>query len=303
MEIKGISTIMITPFQENGDLDLGSLSSMVRFQMRAGVHGLTILGIMGEAHKLTELERSQVIETVVKEVDGRIPVTVGCTANGTDVAVYYSKMAEALGANAVMVAPPANLKNYELIFQHYAAIGRSVSLPIVIQDEPVTTNVLLPAAFQARLEREIENIKYCKLEEAPSPMKITNLLKETYGQLTVFGGLGGVYFYEELLRGACGIMTGFAFPEVLVAVYNAFTAGDKTKARDIFYKYLPLIRFEAQLGIGGVTIRKEIFKERGIIKSSHVRSPGVPVDLTTLGEMKDLLECLDLSEDTVQIKA
>lgn len=301
MEIKGISTIVITPFDEQGNIDVDSLRNMVRFQMDSGVHGLTILGIMGEAHKMIEAERAEVIKTVVEEVDGKIPVTVGCTANGTNVAIHYAKMAESLGAHSVMVAPPANVKNYDLIYHHYAAIAEAISIPIVIQDEPVTTNVILPVEFQAKLEREIDNIKYCKLEETPTPIKISKLIKETNGALKILGGVGGVYFYEELLRGASGIMTGFAYPEVLVAIYNNFVQGNKEKARDIFYKYLPLIRFEAQLGIGGVTIRKEIFKERGIIKTAYVRSPGPKIDELTIQEMKDLTEYLGLNKQEISI--
>lgn len=300
MDIKGISTIMITPFRDDGSLDNEGIRNMVNFLMEAGVHGLTILGIMGEAPKLTEEDRRQIIDIVVKEVKDRIPVTVGCTANGTHVVNHYVKMAESLGAHTVMIAPPANVKNQELIFDHYAAIAKETTLPIVIQDEPVTTNVVLPAPFQAKLEREIENIKYCKLEESPTPIKITKLVEESAGALKVFGGLGGVYFYEEMLRGASGIMTGFAYPEVLVAIYEAYTDGKKELARDIFYQYLPLIRFEFQLGVGGVTIRKEVFKERGIIQSSHVRSPGMPVDIATLNEMREMIQYLGLGGTGVQ---
>jgi 4-hydroxy-tetrahydrodipicolinate synthase len=104
-----------------------------------------------------------------------------------------------------------------------------------------------------------------------------------------------MYFYEELNRGAVGIMTGFAYPEVLVGTYQRFIQGQRNEAREYFFKYLPLIRFEAQLGIGGVTIRKEIFKLRGIIESSHVRFPGAKVDEQTMEELRDLIEFVGLS--------
>ncbi|MNC62728.1 hypothetical protein D3C81_2080210 [compost metagenome] len=103
-----------------------------------------------------------------------------------------------------------------------------------------------------------------------------------------------MYFYEELERGAVGIMTGFAYPEILVHTYDLFNAGKKQEARAYFYRYLPLIRFEAQLGIGGVTIRKETFKLRKAIASSHVRFPGTSVDPQTMEELQEMIAFLGL---------
>ncbi len=105
-----------------------------------------------------------------------------------------------------------------------------------------------------------------------------------------------MYFYEELSRGAVGIMTGFAYPEILVRVYGLFSGGRKKEAREHFFRYLPLIRFEAQLGVGGVGIRKEVFALRRIIGSSHVRRPSPPLDAVTLLELEDLVAYLGLTE-------
>jgi 4-hydroxy-tetrahydrodipicolinate synthase len=106
--------------------------------------------------------------------------------------------------------------------------------------------------------------------------------------------LGGMYFYEELVRGASGIMTGFAYPHVLVETYRLFVDGERREAQEYFFRYLPLIRFEAQLGVGGVGIRKEILKLRGAITSSHVRFPAPSLDEGTLQELEDLVEVLGL---------
>ena len=165
-----------------------------------------------------------------------------------------------------------------------------------MQDEPVNTGVIMPAPFIARLVNEIEGCRYVKLEEAPTTIKISSLLKNATSEVGVFGGLGGMYFYEELVRGAAGTMTGFAYPHVLVETYRLFTAGEKREARDYFFRYLPLIRFEAQLGVGGVGIRKEILKLRGVIDSSHVRFPAPALDEETLRELEDLVEALGLAD-------
>lgn len=291
----GVCTITLTPFDDNGNIDEESLRKLTNFYIDSGVHGMTILGIMGESHKLSENERLRVTDIVMEETRGRVPVIVGCTSRGTDVSAMLARKAEEAGAAGVMIAAPAGLKNEDMLFKHYEEIAKQISIPIVIQDEPVTTGVIMSPQFLARLNKEIPNCQYVKLEEAPTTVKTTKILELTGDRLGVFGGLGGMYLYEELDRGAIGIMTGFAYPEVLVETYKRFSNGDKSGAREYFYHYLPLIRFEAQLGIGGVTIRKEIFQMRDIIKSAHVRFPGAVVDQRTVDEVKELIEYVGLT--------
>ena len=168
-----------------------------------------------------------------------------------------------------MVAPPNNQRSLDLVFEHYRRVAGAVSVPVVVQDEPVNTGVVMPAPFIARLVDEIEGCRHVKLEEAPTTIKISALLNNAKTEVGVFGGLGGMYFYEEL-RGAAGIMTGFAYPHVLVETYRRFVEGDKREAQEYFFRYLPLIRFEAQLGVGeSASARRSSL--RGVISSSHVR--------------------------------
>jgi 4-hydroxy-tetrahydrodipicolinate synthase len=210
--------------------------------------------------------------------------------------VERARAAEEAGAAAVMVAPPNNQRSLDLVFEHYRRVAEAVSVPVVVQDEPVNTGVVMPAPFIARLVDEIEGCRHVKLEEAPTTIKISALLSFAKTEVGVFGGLGGMYFYEELARGAAGTMTGFAYPHVLVETYRRFVEGDKREAQEYFFRYLPLIRFEAQLGVGGVGIRKEILKLRGVISSSHVRFPAPALDEETLRELEDLVEVLGLAD-------
>jgi 4-hydroxy-tetrahydrodipicolinate synthase len=296
MPLRGVYTIALTPFTDKGDLDDKSIGSLSEFYMDAGVHGITILGIMGEAHKLSDAERRAITERYVAAVGGRVPVVVGCSAVATKVVAERVQEAEKAGATAVMVAPPNNQRSLDLVFEHYRRVAEVVSVPVVVQDEPVNTGVVMPAPFIARLVNEIGGCRYVKLEEAPTTIKISSLLKGIETDVGVFGGLGGMYFYEELVRGASGIMTGFAYPHVLVETYRLFVNGERREAQDYFFRYLPLIRFEAQLGVGGVGIRKEILKLRGAITSSHVRFPAPSLDEETLQELEDLVEVLGLAD-------
>ena len=298
MSLTGVCTITLTPFTEGGDVDLESIDSLAGLYLDSGVYGLTILGIMGEAHKLSDAERSMVVGRYIEAARGRVPVVVGCSAVATKVTVERAREAETVGAAAIMVAPPNNVRNLDLVFEHYRRVAEAVSVPVVVQDEPVNTGVVMPAPFIARMINEIEGCHYVKLEEAPTTIKITNLIEKIEDpdkRAGIFGGLGGMYFYEELARGAVGIMTGFAYQEILVRTYELFSEGRGREAREYFFRYLPLVRFEAQLGVGGVGIRKEVFKMRGAISSSHVRFPAPALDEETLRELEELVGLLGLA--------
>lgn len=293
-ELRGVCTIALTPFTEEGEVDLAGIDSLARHYLSSGVHGITALGIMGEAHKLSDRERTAVAGRYIAVAEERVPVVVGCSAPATRLAIERAREAEELGAAAVMVAPPNGQKSLDLVYEHYRELSEAVSVPVVAQDEPVNTGVVMPAAFLARLTDELPNCRYLKLEEAPTTIKISSLLDLVNEEVDIFGGLGGVYFYEELSRGASGIMTGFAYPEILVETYRLFSTGERKEAQRYFFEHLPLIRFEAQLGVGGVGIRKEVFKLRGVISSSHVRKPAPALDERTLEELEDLVRLLGL---------
>lgn len=290
----GIYAILATPFADDGTIDFASLDRLVDFELDAGVHGLTILGILGEAHKLTEDERRRVVEAIVRRVRGRIPVVVGTSAPATDLAIRYSRQAQELGATALMIAPPTNLRALDAVREYYRRVHDATTLPIVVQDEPVFSGVVMPAAFLAAITDALPRARAIKLEELPSPVKASQVLAAAKQPVAMYGGMGGVYFYEELLRGAVGTMTGFAFPEVLVGVYAAFTAGDRAGARTLFYQYLPLIRYEGQPVIG-LALRKEIFRRRGIIVSALIRHPGPTLDPGSRAELDEMLTALDLA--------
>lgn len=287
----GIFHIMATPFTDDGALDSDGVEHLVESALAAGVRGLTILGIAGEAHRLTDDERRRVVTVVVKEVAGRVPVVVGVSASGTHLAAGFARMAHEHGADAVMVAPPGGVRNLDAVADYYRAVADAAGLPVVIQDEPVTTQVTMPPPFIARLVGELPAAAAVKLEEAPTLPKITRLRALFDRPVAIFGGLGGVYFFEELSRGAAGAMTGFPYPEALRAIRDHFTAGRRDEARALFYRWLPLIRYESQPGAvpgTSLAIRKEILRRRGWIRSACVRPPATGLDPATLEELGEV---------------
>lgn len=300
MSATGVYNILPTPFTEEGDIDETSLRNLIDFQIEAGLHGLAILGFMGEAQKLTDNERVQVIATVLDQAQGKIPTWVGVQALGTRAAIEQARQAERLGASAVFVAP-INVQDDEVICAFYRQVAESIAIPIVIHDYPDSFKTILSPALIARLTQEIPGVQYIKLEDPPVGPKITKVRELTQDKIKIFGGLGGAYFLEELQRGAVGIMTGLAFPEILVRIYNKFQQGDMLGAAETFDHYIPLIRYEAQPKIG-LAFRKYIYYRRGIIATTTVRHPGPKLDDYTARELEQIIQRVGLSLEKLGVQ-
>jgi 4-hydroxy-tetrahydrodipicolinate synthase len=295
VSLLGVYNITPTPFHEDGSLDLASLRRLTAFTRGKGVNGMTILGVLGEADKLTESERDRVIATAVEAAGPDFPVCVGTTHAGTDGCVAYSRRAQELGASAVMVAPPRLARaNDAALERHYLAVADAIDLPVVVQDfPPAVGGILMSVDLIARIGAASPRLRYLKLEDEPSPMKVSQV-RAAAPDMVVLGGLGGLMFLEELRHGAHGTMTGFGYPEILVDIYRRFSSGDEDGATAVFYKYVPLIRFENQPRIN-LAIRKHIYHRRGAMASSRARAPYAPVDAETLADLDDILRRLDLA--------
>ena len=288
--LHGVNPILPTPFADDGSLDVASLQRLVAFQREAGVHGLAILGFMGEAHKLDEAERRTVIATTVAQSDG-LSVWVGVRALGTAGAVEQARQAEALGAAAVFVAP-AGPQHDDALYEHFATVARAIGIPVVLHDFPESFGITLSPELIARLARD-GLAPYIKAEEPPVLQKMTRVLELAQNEIGVFGGLGGTYFLEELERGAVGIMTGLAYPEVLLAIHDRYRSGDHEAATQVFDRFIPYIRYEFQPKIG-LAYRKHLFWKRGIIASTTIRSPGMRLDTRSRDELERVVRRVGL---------
>jgi len=145
-------------------------------------------------------------------------------------------------------------------------------------------------ALLARIARDVPSARTVKLEDPPTPFKITRILEQTLDfDVRIFGGLGGVFLLEELMAGAAGAMTGFAFPAILVQVVQLFREGQIEEAADVFYRKVALMRFEFQEGIG-MAIRKEVLRRRGAIAHAAIRAPGATLDQTTRDALERVMQ-------------
>jgi 4-hydroxy-tetrahydrodipicolinate synthase len=189
-----------------------------------------------------------------------------------------------------MVSPPRALKlNTESVVSHYKALADAVDLPIVVQDYPPISGFAMEAALLARIAKEVPSARTIKLEDPPTPFKTARILAAAGDtKVAILGGLGGVFLLEELMAGAAGVMTGFAFPEVLVQVVTHYRAGRIDDAANLFYRFVPLMRFEFQEGIG-MAIRKEVLRRRGALADASTRTPGPVLDPGTKAALDRVL--------------
>ena len=291
---QGVYLITVTPFKDNGELDLPSTDRMVDFCLERGVTGLTILGIMGEATKLTAEESRLFVRQVLARVQGKVPVVVGASAPGFAPMGELTKSVMDMGAAGVMVAPPATVRTDDQITGYFEMVNETLGpdVPWVLQDHPVSTTVQMSASVVLKILKNSPRCVMLKHEDWPGLAKLTAICtaiqKGELRKISILtGNGGGLFLPEELVRGANGAMTGFAYPEMMVDVCAAYAAGQVDRAFDIFDAYLPLAKYEQQGGIG-LAVRKHILAERGAIASAAIRKPGPKLSALDIADIKRL---------------
>lgn len=286
----GIYVIAVTPFLPDGAVDMESTDRMVDFYLEAGATGLTVLGIMGEAPKLTVAESTSFVQRIVARVAGRVPVIVGVSAPGFAQMEGLTNSVMDVGAAGVMVAPPGHLRTDDQIVTYYHQVVEFIGeTPFVVQDFPLVTGVQMSIPVISRIVRDLPSCVCLKHEDWPGLEKIGTLRKEGTldRRISILCGNGGVFLPEEMARGADGAMTGFAYPEMMVSVVRNHREGNLDRGRDLFDAYLPLARFEQQPGLG-LAIRKHVLTKRGVIAHATQRRPGATLSEAGKAEV-DLL--------------
>lgn len=286
--LEGVFSVLPTPFQPDESLDIPSLKKVIDLYLRAGVNGLTASGVTSETARLSAEERVRVFEIVMQHVNGRVPVVIGTSTEGVQTCIDLSRRASSLGAAAVMISPPRLPKlNSASIVAHFQRVASAVDIPIVVQDYPPVSGFVMEPSLLATIASEVPAVKGIKLEDPPTPLKISRVLEQTKG-VEIVGGLGGTYLFEELMAGGVGAMTGFAVPELLVKIVSLFRQGKQQDSGDLFYRTVALMRFEFQESIG-MAVRKEILRQRGVFAHSATRSPGARLDESTRRALDSML--------------
>lgn len=288
----GVYVIAVTPFTDDGALDLPSTDRLVDFYLDCGVTGITVLGMMGEAPKLTAEESRGFARHVIKRVRDAVPVVVGVSSPGFAAMGELARSVVEAGASGVMVAPTPAVRTDAQILDYFDGVAETLGdTPWVLQDFPLATGVQMSPGVIAEVVRRSTRCAMLKHEDWPGLNKISALRKMMDGDLrriSILVGNGGVFLPEELGRGADGAMTGFAFPEMMVQVCRLFAAGRVDRAADLFDAYLPLARYEQQPG-AGLAVRKHVLAARGIIASSALRKPGKALAGPEVAEVERLM--------------
>ncbi len=286
---QGVFAIAATPFLPDGALDFDSIDRMIDAYVEKGANGLTLLGMMGEAGKLSAAESVSVVQRVTSRCT--VPVVVGVSSPGFSAMTALSNEAMDAGATGVMVAPPMGLQTDAQIVSYFHNTADALGgIPFVLQDFPLATGVQISPSVVLKIVEDCPTCVMLKHEDWPGLEKISALRKASDAgsrRISILCGNGGMYLLEELLRGADGAMTGFGYPEMMRQVLDAFESGNLDRARDIFDAYLPMIRYEAQPGMG-LAIRKHSLARQGIIQHSTLRKPGAELTADTIAEIEAL---------------
>ena len=262
------------------------------------MHGITLLGMMGEANKLTDEESAAVVRRGLARVAGRVPVVVGASNTSLSAMRALVDVAMQNGTAGIMVAPAAGLRTDDQVHGWTGNVCEALGpdVPLVWQDYPPTTGVFLSASLFGRIARDFPQVVMLKAEDNPGLGKLSAIRRAEQEQVqrrvSIVVGNGGLFLPQSLGRGADGIMTGFGFPRMLVEVFDRYAAGDRGGAEDVYDTYLPLVTYEQQPGFG-LAIRKEILRRHGAIRSAMVRTPGpilADADRTEIDNLLDRLE-------------
>ncbi len=274
-DIKGICPIIAPPFTDDGEIDENSLRHMLRKLIEGGCHALTLFGFGGEFYKLSDKERHQLLDIVVEECrEGGIPSIVSITQHATKLAVQEAKHAEAVGADCLMLLPPFLLRPTKTdLFQHIAAVGETVTIPIILQYAPHLTGVAIDPALMADLSNEFNTIQYFKIECKPPGPYISKLLELTDNKVKIMAGSAGLNLPEAFDRGAIGGMPGSSMFDLYLKVYESYMRGERDESIRLHNLLVPMINHILQRTEMIIYYEKRILKRRGFIESDHCRLP------------------------------
>jgi 2-keto-3-deoxy-L-arabinonate dehydratase len=289
--LHGCIPILVTPFADDGSLDLKSLEREIEWVLSEGASGVACVAIASEGYKLTESERDAVIATTVRRVDGRVPVVASADGPGEEPAIDRAGRAAALGAAALMVLPSYFVKpGPDALASYYARIAEVSRLPIMLQDAPQLTGVPMSPALWARMAEATPGLRYIKAEGTPQGPTISEALRLCGDRVGVFCGWGGLSLLDALERGAIGNMPAPNFTRFFADVQRFWEAGDRERAGQLFDRGVPFVMWTMQSIDHSVTAAKVELHRRGVIASPRLRQPALGLDDIACGQLSRFLD-------------
>jgi 2-keto-3-deoxy-L-arabinonate dehydratase len=289
--LHGCIPILVTPFADDGSLDLGSLEREIDWVLAEGASGVACVAIASEGYKLTESERDAVIAASVRRVDGRVPVVASADGPGEEPAIDRARRAAALGADVLMVLPSYFVKpRPDAITSYYARIADASGLPIMLQDAPQLTGVSMAPALWARIAEATAGLRYIKAEGTPQGPTISEALRLCGDRVGVFCGWGGLSLLDALERGAIGNMPAPNFTRFFADVQRVWETGDRKHAEQLFDRGVPFVMWSMQSIDHSVTAAKVELHRRGVIASPRLRQPALALDEIACDQLSRFIE-------------
>ncbi len=301
--LSGVFPVLPTPFDAAGRPDEPGLRRLVRYLLACGVDGITYPGVASEVAQLSADERRALTAVVLDEVAGRVPVIAGASSTQAEATIGFARQAQAAGAQAVMVAVPADRPRVEDQVAFFAAVAAAVpGVAIMLQNVPPPAGAGLEAAAVLEVARAVPAVRYVKEETLPSGQRLTQVRAQAPASLLgVFGGAGGRYITDELRRGAAGTMPAIELAEVHVALMRAHRAGDAARVRALFTRMLPVLNVQA---VFRWSLTKHVLVRRGLIACDLQRAPGPRLDALDRADVDAFLDDLaDLLLPAAQLPA
>ncbi len=293
---RGVFPVAPTPFTGTGELDLEGQKRVLDCMIDQGVDGICILANYSEQFLLSDAEREILDELCLEHVAGRVPAIVTCSHFSTAIAAERAKRAAELGAAMIMLMPPyhgATLKGSEQgTFEQFQRIGDSAGIPFMVQDAPLS-GTDLSVRFLVQLAKEIEQVRYFKIETPGTADKLRALLAAGGDAIEgPFDGEESITLMADLNAGATGTMSSALLPELIKSVVVLHRDGKVDDAADHYARILPLINFENRQC--GLRACKTAMMEGGVIKSDHVRHPMPQLGADSRRQLLELARGLDL---------
>lgn len=294
--LTGILPVAPTPFHADGTLDVPGCARVMDCMVDQGVDAICILANYSEQFLLSDEERTTVMRSCLEQVAGRVPVIVTVSHFSTDVVVARAKAAQAMGASMLMMMPPYHgvglVPSPDGIFEHFKAVSDAISIPIMVQDAPLS-GVSLPVPLLVKMAQEIENVSYFKIETPFAADKLAALIAAGGDHIVgPFDGEEAVTLLADLDAGCTGTMTSALQPEMIRPIVTEYLAGNHDAALEQWKLCLPLINHENRQC--GLRAAKTVMMEGGVIGSDFVRHPLTPLSARTKDRLLSLSRELDL---------
>jgi 4-hydroxy-tetrahydrodipicolinate synthase len=283
-KLHGILVALVTPMKANSEIDFNTYTKHVEAMIGAGVHGLIPLGSTGEFYALSPQERRGVIQATLEAAEGRVPVVAGANASSTREVAAFSREAEELGCDGVMLAPPYySLPQPTELHAHYKAVNDAIGIPIMLYNYPGRTGVDMTPEFIEQLA-ELPRVRYVK-ESTGEIGRISALLRRCGDRLGVFCG-GDTVAFESLALGVIGWVGGVVnvVPCSHVELYRLMVEKcDFAAARKLYFQMLPLL----SLMENGGKYTQWVKAACGLM-GRPVGAPRAPLRAATAAELRQL---------------